>query len=124
MTARLSTAAADFLRIFCAALLLSLGLGHQPVSAAPPESYSEEYRLPDGTFAEICTEGGHQPEPAVKPLCEVCLLASSLILPPPDDAVWLISARHWLANRLPHLSDLPGGNATGRPNSRGPPVLI
>src|SRR3546814_9221073 len=61
------------LRIFCALVFLSLGLGHKPVqAAAPSEAYSEAYRLPDGSFAEICADGQgqHGSRNAVLPVCE------------------------------------------------------
>ncbi|MGK6316836.1 hypothetical protein [Neorhizobium sp. DT-125] len=124
MTARLSTAAV-FLRIFCAALLFGLGFAHQPVQAAPPDSYSEAYRLPDGTFADICSDGDHgHKTPAARPLCEVCLLAASVILPPPDDAAWLSGERASLVNPLPEFSVLLGTAAVARPKSRAPPFSI
>ena len=125
MTARLNTAA-NPPRVFCAMLLLLLGFAHQPVQAAAPlDSYSEAYRLPDGTFADICSEGerGHH-MPAAKPLCEVCLLAASVILPPPDDEAWLATARASLANPLRQFSELLGTTAVARPKSRAPPISI
>ena len=43
------------LRIFCAALMLSLGFAHKPALAVSSQVVLDEsYRLPDGTFAEIC----------------------------------------------------------------------
>jgi hypothetical protein len=123
MTTGLRTATSG-LRIFCAALLLSLGLGHQPVSAAPPESFSEEYRLPDGTFADICADGEHRQEPAAKPLCGVCLLAASVILPPPNDETWLTDERRSHAVPFPKSIETRGVTAIDRPRSRAPPVLI
>lgn len=123
--ARLSTAA-KLVRTFCAALLFGLGFAHQPVQvAAPPDSYSEAYRLPDGTFADICSDGDHGHEtPAARPLCEVCLLAASVILPPPDDAAWLSGERASLANPLQEFSELLGTTAVARPKSRAPPLSI
>ncbi|TCV61342.1 hypothetical protein EDE05_12263 [Neorhizobium sp. R1-B] len=112
------------LRIFCAVLLLSLGLGHQPGSAAPLESFGEEYRLPDGTFADICAEGEHRREPAAKPLCEVCLLAASVILPPPNDETWLAGGQRSHAKALPRPVETFGASAVERPRSRAPPASI
>ncbi|MBP1846783.1 hypothetical protein J2046_005061 [Rhizobium petrolearium] len=125
MMARPSTAA-NFLRIFCAVVLLSLGFAHQPVQAgAPLDSYSEAYRLPDGTFADICAEDvHHKRQPAARPVCEVCLLASSIILPPPADEAWLASEPAFLINPLRQFSQLLGTTAVARPKSRAPPLSI
>ncbi len=116
--------ATSVLRIFCAIVLLSLGLGHQPVSAARLESFSQEYRLPDGTFADICADGEHRHEPAAKPLCEVCLLAASVILPPPNDATWLRGELRSHVGLLPKSVEIRGAMAIDRPRSRAPPALI
>jgi hypothetical protein len=125
MTARLDMAV-SWTRIFCAMLLLLLGFAHQPLQAAAPlDSYSEAYRLPDDTFADICSEGDHSHQmPAAKPLCEVCLLAASVILPPPDDEAWLAGERASLANPLSQFSELLGTTAVARPKSRAPPISI
>jgi len=125
MTKRLSTAA-KLVRIFCAMLLFGLGFAHQPVQAAAPlDAYGEAYRLPDGTFADICSEGDHGHEiPAVRPLCEVCLLSASIILPPPDDEAWLAGERASIANPLHEFSELLGTTSVARPQSRAPPVWI
>lgn len=125
MTARLDTAA-GWTRIFCAMLLLLLGFAHQPVEAAAPiDSFSEAYRLPDGTFADICSEGNHGHRvPAAKPLCEVCLLAASVILPPPNDEAWLAGERASLANPPGRFPELLGTTAVARPKSRAPPRSI
>lgn len=122
---RLSTAA-KLVRLFCAVLLFGLGFAHQPVQAAAPlDSYSEIYRLPDGTFADICSEGDHGHKiPAAKPLCEVCLLAASTLLPSPDDETWLSRERASLANPLREFSELLGTTSLARPRSRAPPRSI
>ncbi|OHV81515.1 hypothetical protein [Rhizobium sp. LCM 4573] len=121
MTGGMKTAA-KLLRILCAAVLLSLGFAHQPViAAAPLASYDEAYRLPDGTFAEICTEGGHRELPAAKPVCEACLLAGSIILPPPSDEAWLARKQASLFSPLTGEAPILGGRSLIRPNSRAPP---
>ena len=82
------------LRLFCAALLLSLGLAHRPVVAAHllfPDHHSEEYRLPDGSFADICLEShtdsqeDQHPHGVLLGLCEACILAGAIILPVAND---------------------------------------
>ncbi|CDZ27335.1 hypothetical protein [Neorhizobium galegae] len=125
MTARLNTAA-NLTRVFCAMLLLLLGFAHQPVQAsAPLDSYSEDYRLPDGTFADICSEGDHGHRmPAAKPLCEVCLLSASVILPPPDEEAWLGGEHASLANPLGQFPEVLGTTAVIQPKSRAPPISI
>ncbi len=77
-------------RILCAVLMLSLGFGHKPILAAPVAAFGEAYRLPDGSFAEICSEHLAQTQlPHSKHsrdailFCEACLLASSILLPTP-----------------------------------------
>ncbi|WP_117191068.1 hypothetical protein [Rhizobium terrae] len=122
MTARRDIAA-NWMRIFCAVVLLSLGFGHQSLSAAaPPDAHSEAYRLPDGMFADICSEGGHgHKAPAARPLCEVCLLAASVILPPPSGEASSVGKGIALDNPLRPFPGLPGTSTVGRPKSRAPP---
>lgn len=117
----------NLLRIFCALVLLSLGLGHKTVQAAAhPQAYSEAYRLPDGSFAEICADGHgqHGSGEAVLPVCEVCLLAASFLLPPPAGGVGIALAEAFLVNPLRVESVHVGFTALARPMSRGPPLAI
>lgn len=125
MTARLSKTAI-FLRIFCAAVLLSLGFAHKPVQAGLPlEALSEEYRLPDGTFAVLCVEGDHgEQHPTARPLCEVCLLSASTILPPPDDESWIALKRASLDNGFIDSASAFAARSVEQPKSRGPPLTI
>ncbi len=113
------------LRIFCALVFLSLGLAHKPVHAAVPlESYSEEYRLPDGSFADICAESHGGPDDTIRPVCEICLLASSTILPPPTGGIGIPVEQAYLVNPLPVKSLRFGSTTLARPTSRGPPPAI
>jgi hypothetical protein len=113
---------AGLMRIFCAAVLFSLGLSHQPVMAvAPLAAYDEAYRLPDGTFSEICSEDSHQKMPAPRPLCEVCLLAASFMPVPPSDDAWLKLEAPSLENRLLQYAVLAGTSSVTQPRSRAPP---
>ena len=113
------------LRILCAIVLLFLGVGHKPVEAAASvDAYSEAYRLPDGTFADICADGHDEHDAVDRPLCEVCLLASSVILPLPADDDGSRRALAFLVNRLPSESSLPGVLVSHGPSARGPPLAI
>ncbi|UXS23957.1 hypothetical protein FY153_05590 [Agrobacterium tumefaciens] len=121
------------LRIFCATLMLSLGFAHKPALAVAPEVVLDEsYRLPDGTFAEICL--GHagglnafhtKDSPAHSGdailFCEACLLASSILLPMPDTEGWLKTGFAWLDNRLSAEWSFRSVLTIQKPAARGPP---
>ncbi|MDS7596960.1 hypothetical protein [Agrobacterium tumefaciens] len=124
------------LRIVCAALMLSLGFAHKPFAAPPPQPVLDEaYRMPDGTFAEICfghdDEGsavGHAPGDAGHSgdailFCEACLLASSILIPCPDAESWLKTDFVWLENRLSAEWRFLGLRSLEKPKARGPPIL-
>lgn len=124
------------LRIFCATLMLSLGFAHKPaLAAAPAVALDESYRLPDGTFAEICLghgngvnashtrEGPAHSGDAIL-FCEACLLASSILLPMPDTAGWLKTEFAWLDNRLPAEWSFRSVLTIQKPAARGPPSLF
>ncbi|NSZ62770.1 hypothetical protein G6L11_06620 [Agrobacterium tumefaciens] len=124
------------LRIFCAVLMLSLGFAHKPaLAAAPAVLLDESYRLPDGTFAEIClghSGGINASHPNDGPahssdailFCEACLLASSILLPVPDAAGWLRTEFAWLDNRLTAEWDFRSVQTIRKPSARGPPSLF
>ncbi|EHH08921.1 hypothetical protein G6L67_07340 [Agrobacterium tumefaciens] len=121
------------LRIFCATLMLSLGFAHKPALAVAPEVVLDEsYRLPDGTFAEICLghAGGlnashtkdsptHSGDAIL--FCEACLLASSILLPMPDTEGWLKTQFAWLDNRLSAEWSFRSVLTIQQPAARGPP---
>ena len=119
---------AGWLRIFCAALLLSLGFAHKPVYAGslsdPASSYFE---LPDGSFPSICFDGGkdsHHPQKTAWNGCEACRIASSVALPmPATDHVVLVCDAN--TTDFPPPTVYPGLNARlpGSP-VRGPPVVF
>jgi hypothetical protein len=123
------------LRIFCAILMLSLGFAHRPaLAAAPAVALDESYRLPDGTFAEICLGHGsgvnasHAKEgPAHSGdailFCEACLLASSILLPVPDKESWLKTEFAWLENRPSTDWRFHPVPTIRKPVARGPPAL-
>ncbi|MGV3548322.1 hypothetical protein [Rhizobium sp.] len=123
-----STSIAIWLRIFCAALLLSLGLGHKPVfagsSAGPASSY---YLLPDGTFSDICIDNADRGKPQKSWFgsgCELCRLSGAVLLPaPPVDLDRASGDFHAIAFRLRlALADA----RIPRPGSpvRGPPSFF
>jgi hypothetical protein len=113
---------ANILRVFCAVLFLSLGVGHRSVQAATPlDSYGEEYRLPDGSFADICAAGHDEQQHGAIPACEVCRLASSIVLPTPAGGVDLPLEAAFLDNPLRVASLNLGFTALARATSRGPP---
>lgn len=123
------------LRIFCATLMLSLGFAHKPVLAAASQVVLDEsYRLPDGTFAEICLghgggvnashakDGPNHSSDAIL-FCEACLLASSILLPVPDAAGWLRTEFAWLDNRLSAEWSFRSVLTILKQAARGPPLL-
>jgi hypothetical protein len=116
---------ANILRVFCAVLFLSLGFGHTPVQAAAPlEAYGEEYRLPDGSFADICAAKHDEQDHGKLPACEVCRLASSMVLPAPAGGIDLPLDPAFLDNPLRIASQNFGFTALSRATSRGPPSAI
>jgi hypothetical protein len=123
------------LRILCAALMLSLGFAHKPVNAAlAAPALDEAYRLPDGTFAEICfghAEGvlvvdGHSvpghTDIAAALFCEACLLASSILIPAPDSGSWAKTEFAWLANALRSEQIFGSTIRIDRAKARAPPL--
>jgi hypothetical protein len=110
------------LRIVCATVFLSLGLAHHaPARAAMV--MGEEFRLPDGSFAERCGEHADQPAHALPTFCEVCLLSASLLLPPPNDDRWRPGDRSVLANPLFHADIRLSWLSIPMPRSRAPPSI-
>lgn len=122
----------SMLRIVCAALMLSLGFAHKPVLAAPLVTLDESYRLPDGTFAEICSEhlsgkpSSHEERKHSSDailFCESCLLASSILLPTPDDGAWLRVGATWLENAPPQKREAAKLAVLQTNHARGPPTF-
>lgn len=115
------------LRMFCAVLMLSLGFAHKPVQAAPVALFDEAYRLPDGTFAEICSEhlpkqsqhGKHEGGAIL--FCEACLLASSIMLPTPFGDEGFNPSPASLENALRQLRETIRLSDLRTNRARGPP---
>ncbi|OAP42540.1 hypothetical protein AU381_15250 [Sinorhizobium glycinis] len=116
-------------RLLAAIALVFLSFAHRPVLAiAADRALAAEYRLPDGSFADICfgTDGvGHDGEksPLISPICEACRLAASVLLPEPPQT----SVPADTGNRLvkPPVMDIQVALAPLRllPPPRGPPIL-
>jgi len=81
---------AKSLRVLCAIALLSVGFAHKPMTAfAADHVQSLAYQLPDGTFAEICSEhDGDQHKGKMADFgCDACRLSASILVPmPPSEA--------------------------------------
>lgn len=122
------------MRIFCAIVLLSLGFGHQPVRAfSPIEAYdaigpqAEDYRLPDGSFAELCIAGkADHPSPHRHGLhaCDACVLSASTLLPAPDVTSWLKTTFASVSNFSVTERAFTEARVSELPRSRGPPVSV
>lgn len=128
------TSTEKVLRILCAVLMLSLGFAHKSFALPPAQPVLDEtYRLPDGTFAEICF--GHDEGVKVDHgksdhsgdailFCEACLLASSILVPVPDGESWLQTEFAWLENGLSVERGVHNDQNLETPKARGPPVLF
>lgn len=112
------------LRIVCAMVFLSLGLAHHaPVVADVRADQTEAYRLPDGTFASLCTGYGEDWSHLKPVRCEVCMLCASLLLPPPDDQAWLVSGVVSVVNPPVERAAVAGSLSIPAPRSRAPPPV-
>ena len=119
---KLSWMGSGLLRMLCAFALLSLAFAHKPpqVMAAAYETVS--LRLPDGTLADICVGDAAIKHPLVHQFCEACMLASSTLLPPPDDDAWLLTRFATLERRMGESQHPPECHATLRQRARAPPA--
>ncbi|AWM25053.1 hypothetical protein N181_14180 [Sinorhizobium fredii USDA 205] len=116
-------------RLLAAIALVLLSFAHKPSLALRADAaLAAEYRLPDGSYAEICfgTDGvDHQGEksPAIAPICEVCRLAASVLVPEPPQASVPADAGNWRAEQP--LTEIQVAPAPLRllPPPRGPPIL-
>lgn len=135
MNKRLPTTV-KLLRTLCAVLMLSLGFAHKPIVAvaAPVGAFDEAYRLPDGSFAEICavhtdipnshdTGKANHPGTAL-PLCEACRLVTSILLPTPDTTSWARATSASLENTPVLYNALVHDVDRQRPKARAPPSFL
>jgi hypothetical protein len=110
------------MQIACIVILSLIGWSTQPGHASPSaDVFSEAYRMPDGTFAVICSEND-QHEPGTAAIhCDHCMLAGPVALPTPDKSGWLPERHRDDAKpalpREQHSVTFPIHQAT----SRGPP---
>lgn len=117
--------------IFCTMLMLSLGFAHKPVLAAPVAAFDEAYRLPDGSFAEICSQhfsqtqsphGKHNRDTIL--FCEACLLASSILLPTPVAEVGAGASPGSIENAPRSYRDSLHASVLRTNRARDPPELL
>ncbi len=111
-----------WLRILCAVALLSLGFAHKAPQGFAAQTQSATYKLPDGSFADLCVADAGVVHVSDSGDCEVCRLAGAILLPEPC----LDWSRTDYATRTPTIlvsSALPSGHALALPRSRGPPVF-
>lgn len=118
------------LPILCAALLISLGFAHRPVTAAQVvnhDYYEEQFRLPDGTFSDICHElhdkenTEQHPHANLLGICEACILASSLLLPTSDDSNALAAQGRESQIKWHHANSCLNSQIVGYYLATGPP---
>jgi hypothetical protein len=117
--------ASRMMQIACIVILSLIGWSTQPGHAAPSaDAFSEVYRLPDGTFAVICSENSrHEPGTAAIH-CDHCMLAGPVALPLPVSNGWILEPRWDIAG--PSLPRQPPCDtlAVDRATSRGPPSHV
>lgn len=111
------------LRILCAFALLSLAFAHKPPQVMAAAYEAASLRLPDGTYADICVSEAAIKHPLVRQFCEACMLASSSLLPLPDDGAWLLARFASLENRLGEPQHPTECHATLRQRARAPPAF-
>lgn len=111
------------LRILCAFALLSLSFAHKPPQVLAAAYATMSLQLPDGTYADMCIGDAATKYPMVRQLCEACLLASSALLPLPDEGAWLLSRFTSLENQLGERRNLPERRTGLRQRARAPPAI-
>lgn len=87
-------------------------------------AFDEAYRLPDGSFASICSEiGQHQKETGDRH-CDQCVPSTLVAAFLPDVDMWL-PANIWHAGvSQPLRPQLTEMLSLDRATSRGPPVMV
>ncbi|WP_037383471.1 hypothetical protein [Sinorhizobium americanum] len=116
-------------RLLAAVALVFLSFAHKPsLVIGTNAALAAEYRLPDGSFAEICfgTEGVDHEDgkaPALAPICEACRLAASVLLPEPPQASVPADKGNWLAVSPVTETQVALTPLRLLPPPRGPPIL-
>ncbi len=115
-------------RLVAALALLFLSFAHESALAnASNPAVSAEYRLPDGTFADICFGAGgiddHDGGKHVPPVCEACRLAKSALLPAPPDEGGLIQDGNWVKTPPVAAAQVTVADRGLLPPVRGPPAI-
>jgi len=109
-------------RVLCALAILSLAFAHKtPQTVAAIATASVQ--LPDGTFADLCLGDSPVKHPAASLFCEACMLASSTLLPLPDDESWLVSDFASLENRHIEVGSPFDRLSILRQRARAPPAI-
>ncbi len=116
-------------RLLAAIALVFLSFAHKPALATGTDAaLAAEYRLPDGSYADICfgSEGvDHKGDksPSIAPICEACRLAASVLVPEPPQASVRAVNGNWLAE--PPVNEIQVALSPLRllPPPRGPPIL-
>lgn len=111
------------LRILCAFALLSLSFAHKPPQVMAAAYATMSLQLPDGTYADMCVGDAATKHPVVRQFCEACLLASSALLPLPDEGAWLLTSFTSLENQLGEPRNLPERRTSLRQRARAPPAI-
>ncbi|ASY56569.1 MULTISPECIES: hypothetical protein [Sinorhizobium] len=116
-------------RLLAAFALVFLSFAHKPsLVIGTNAALAAEYRLPDGSFAEICfgTEGVEHEDgkaPPIAPICEACRLAASVLLPEPPQASVSADKGNWLADSPVTEIQVALTPLRLLPPPRGPPIL-
>ena len=113
----------DLLRFVCAFALLALAFAHKPPQVMAAAYATVSLQLPDGAFADMCIGDTATKHPMARQFCDACLLASSALLPLPDDEAWLLSRFNSLDNRLVEPRNLPERRTSLRQRPRAPPAI-
>ncbi|GLR22920.1 hypothetical protein GCM10007920_27080 [Ciceribacter naphthalenivorans] len=111
------------MRVLCAFAILSLAFAHKPPQVMAAAYESASLRLPDGTFADLCISDAAIKHPLVHQFCEACALASSTVLPLPDDGAWLLGLFASLENRLGEARSGGERRFILRQRARAPPAF-
>jgi hypothetical protein len=114
--------ASGIVQVACMVILSLIGWSAQPGHASPSsEAFSEAYRLPDGSFAVICSQSGRHDKGTAAIHCDQCLPAGPIALPSPGVTDWLPERRWHVARPAPRREQLATTLAIDRATSRGPP---